>query len=87
VDDSCGLDESDGVLSVIDLQKAWSDGSVMINMEPYPILGTETVVLGNFLASEGREEWFLQVFERIFVCIKPRFKFWKSRRDCGTVES
>ena len=38
---------------VIDLQKAWSDGSVVINMEPYPILGTEMVGLGDFLASEG----------------------------------
>lgn len=59
MDNSCSLDESDGVLSVIDLQKAGLDGSMMINMELYPILGTETVVLGDFLASEGREEWFL----------------------------
>ena len=85
--DSGGLDESDGVLGMIDLQKDWSDGSVMIDIEPYPILGTETVVLGNFLASEGRKEWFLQVLERIFVLIKPRFKLWKSRRNCGAVES
>jgi len=49
------LDESDGVLSVIDLQGELSDGSVMVNMEAYPILGTETVGLGDFLASEGRE--------------------------------
>jgi len=52
---SGGLDESDGVLRVSNLQGELSDGSVMVNMEAYPILGTEKVVLGDFLPSEGGE--------------------------------